>query len=198
MYRFLFQPLDSIQGIGSTLKKRLAARSICCIGDLLFHLPRDYVDDRLITPISALKHGQSVRIQARIIQCISYGLGRQKKVFIKLEDDTGQVSLHFFHAAYLLRDSRLQEGRVICVRGVAQAWKQAWQMTHPEWTTPERFIASFKPIYGMLAGITSQRLSGFIQAALSMMPQGCISPLDAVLEMSLYDALQYVHQPEDI
>ncbi|MDQ6990243.1 MAG: ATP-dependent DNA helicase RecG [Mariprofundaceae bacterium] len=198
MYNFFFQPLDSIQGIGISLKKRLEARSIRYMGDLLCHLPRDYLDDRLITPISALKHEKSARIQARIIQCISHGVGAQKKVSIKVEDGTGQVNLHFFHAAYLLRDARLQEGRVICVRGVAQSWGQSWQMTHPEWTTPERFIASFKPIYGMLAGISGQRLRGFIQSALTMMPQACVSPLDAVMDMPLREALKHVHQPNDI
>jgi len=198
MYDFLFQPLDNIQGIGTTLKKRLEVRSIRYVGDILFHLPREYVDDRLITPISTLKHEQSARIQARIVQCVSHGFGKQKKVSIILHDDTGKITLNFFHAAYLLRDARLQEGRVICVRGVAQSWGQSWQMTHPEWTTPERFVACFKPVYGMLAGISGQRLSGFIHTALSMIPQGCTSSLDSVLDMSLAEALHHVHQPDDI
>jgi len=123
---------------------------------------------------------------------------KNKQVSILLHDDTGEIKLHFFHAPYLLRDARLQEGRFIYVRGVAQFWGQSCQMTHPEWTTPERFVASYQPVYGMLAGISGKRICTFIHAALNMMPQSCVSPLDAVLDISLREAWLQVHQPNDI
>lgn len=198
MYNFLFQPLDKISGIGVTLKKRLEARSILYMGDLLFHLPRDYLDDRSITPIASLQHEQSARIQGRVVQRLSQGSGKKQQVSIVLQDDTGQIKLHFFHAAYLLRDARLQEGRTIFVRGTAQFWGQSCQMTHPEWVPPERFIASYQPVYGMLAGISGKRLSSYIQQALSLIPQSCASPLDAFFDMPLREALKQVHQPKDI
>jgi ATP-dependent DNA helicase RecG len=200
MYRFLSLPVTSIAGIGATLEKRLMARGVRNLGDLLLHLPRDYQDDRHLCRIDALADGAVARIQGRIVQRQARGYGRKKQVIIQLADATGRIRLNFFHSAYMMTDARLNEGREISVRGTAERWQGSWQMTHPDWCLPERFVPGFKPVYGSLAGLSGKRVAAAIGRALGLLPAAASSPLDHSLTdaPSLSHALKFIHQPHDL
>jgi len=43
VYSLFFMPLNKLSGIGPALEKRLALRDVKVLGDLLFYLPRTYV-----------------------------------------------------------------------------------------------------------------------------------------------------------
>ncbi|MBL4775575.1 MAG: ATP-dependent DNA helicase RecG [Mariprofundus sp.] len=195
MYDFFSQSIASIPGIGPTLQKRLLARGIACMGDLLLCFPKDYIDDRFIHPIAQLQEGDNRRIQARIISRQARGFGRSRQVILHVADDTGQIALNFFHSGYMMSDARLNEGREICVRGSAERWQGHWQMSHPEWCLPEQFKPGFQPQYGSLAGLKSKRLMTFIRHALALCPAASESPLDAPLQPlpSLRQALMQLH-----
>jgi len=98
MYDLFAQSLTVIPGIGAALEKRLMKRGICCIGDFLLHLPKDYIDDRFIHSIDQLNEGISARICGRIVSKHARGFGRSRQVMLKLADETGQISLNFFHS----------------------------------------------------------------------------------------------------
>jgi len=191
-------PVSRLSGVGPALEKRLAVREVSILGDLLFHLPRAYVDDRQIHPITSLKEGVEARIQGRIVRKSAHGFGRKKQVSIILADETGKITLNFFHAAYMMRDARLQEGRDISVRGTAKLWQQQCQMVHPDWCVAEQFVASVRPVYGSVAGLSSKRLASFIEQILVMLSNASASPLDDVTGMALRGALGAVHQPKDL
>ncbi|MDQ6969806.1 MAG: ATP-dependent DNA helicase RecG [Mariprofundus sp.] len=202
MYDFFAQSIAIVPGIGPALQKRLLARDIHCLGDLLLHLPKDYIDDRQITPIDQLIEHHSARIQGRIVSRQARGFGRSKQVSLHIADDTGQVALNFFHSGYMMNDARLGEGREISVRGTLESWKGHKQMPHPDWCLPEQFRPGFQPQYSSLAGLSSKRLTSFIQHILTRMPASLSSPLDVSLQAvhlpSLSQALQHIHQPHDI
>ena len=86
----------------------MAARDVKVLGDLLFHLPRAYVDDRQIHTIASLHEGVEARIQGRIVRKTVHGFGRKKQVSIILADETGDITLNFFHAALPERRQRVQ------------------------------------------------------------------------------------------
>ena len=201
MYDLLSWPLTSISGVGAALEKRLNARGVCCLGDILLHLPKDYIDDSYITPVAQLHEGAGARISGRIISKQARGFGRKRQITIKLADDSGQISLNFFHSGYMMSDARLTEGREISVRGVAERWKGYWQMSHPEWCVVELFQPGLQPVYASLAGLSRKRVGGLIQKALLLLSGSLSSPLDALLVeqyqmLSLPQALRQLHQPE--
>ncbi|RLL53553.1 ATP-dependent DNA helicase RecG [Mariprofundus sp. EBB-1] len=201
MYDLFAQSIASVPGIGPSLQKRLMARDIRCMGDLLLHLPKDYIDDRHIHPIAQLVEGESARIVGRIVSRQARGYGRSRQVSLNIADDSGQISLHFFHSGYMMSDARLSEGREISVRGVAERWKGFWQMSHPDWCLPEQFQPGFHAQYGSVAGLGGKRVSGFIQHVLSLLPVTASSPLDAPLASSLpslRNALISVHMPNSV
>ena len=202
MYDFFSQSIASIPGIGPTLQKRLLARGIACMGDLLLCFPKDYIDDRFIHPIAQLQEGDNRRIQARIISRQARGFGRSRQVILHVADDTGQIALNFFHSGYMMSDARLNEGREICVRGSAERWQGHWQMSHPDWCLPEQFEPGFQPQYGSLAGLKSKRLLTFIRHILAQCPSTLHSPLDTPLLAqhlpSLRQALMQLHIPHHV
>jgi len=196
-----------VPGIGSALQKRLMARGITSLGDLLLHLPKDYIDDRHVLPIAQLNEIRSARIQGHIVSRQARGYGRSRQVILHIADETGQITLNFFHSGYMMNDARLSEGREISVRGTLENWKGQSQMSHPDWCVPEQFRPGFQPQYASLAGLSSKRLMTFIQHILSMLPAAASSPLDAALQdlhlsglhpPSLRQALLHIHQPRDI
>ncbi len=198
VYSLLLLPLNKLSGVGPALEKRLAARDVNTLGDLLFHLPRTYIDDRQIHPIATLKEGMEARIQGRIVRKRSHGFGRKKQVSMILADETGDITLNFFHAGYMMGDARLQEGREISVRGTVKFWRQQCQMVHPDWCVAEQFVAGVSAVYGSVAGLTGKRLGSFIEQILAMLPNTSISPLDDVTNMLLREALCIVHQPKEL
>ncbi len=203
MYSALSRPLTSITGVGAALERRLMARDVSCLGDLLLHLPKDYIDDRHISPIAQLHEGVAARVSGRIISKQARGFGRARHVTIKLADDSGQISLNFFHSGYMMSDARLSEGREVSVRGVAERWKGYWQMSHPEWCVAELFQPGLQPVYASLAGLSGKRVGGLIQKVLSLLHGSSPSPLDTLLAEqsqvpSLLQALRQIHHPSQL
>jgi len=198
MYSLLCTPLHKLSGIGATLEKRLAGRGMEVLGDLLFYLPRAYVDDRKVHSIESLQDAMEVRIQGLIVHKRSHGFGRKKQVSILLADETAEITLNFFHAAYMMRDSRLEEGQKISVRGRVKLWRGQRQMIHPDWCMADCFVPGVLPVYGSLAGMNGKRVANFITQALAMLPEHASSVLDEIAGMSLKKALYDVHQPQEI
>ncbi len=201
MYSLLQQPLTRLPGVGPALEKRLAARDIRCLGDLLLHLPKRYEDDRQTIPIRQLQAGIEARTQGCIMQVESRGRPGRKQVVVMLADDAGaELSLCFFRSPFLLRDARLAPGRMLSVRGVPEWWRGACQMIHPDWQPLETYRGGWQPVYAALAGLPSRRVSGLVQRALALLPPSGSSPLDTVLTglPSLRQALMLVHDPGDI
>ncbi|MDQ6997073.1 MAG: ATP-dependent DNA helicase RecG [Mariprofundus sp.] len=195
--------MTNIPGIGATLEKRLAARGVSCVGDLLLHLPKDYLDDRHIVSIDRIVEGESARICGRIVSRQAHGFGRSRQVVLKLADDSGQIALNFFHSGYMMNDARLSEGREVSVRGVAERWKGFRQMNHPEWCVAEVFQPGFQPVYASLAGLSGKRIQAMIRHVLAMLPATAASVLDTILCDAyhlpvLRQALQQLHAPDEL
>ncbi|MFQ5519549.1 MAG: ATP-dependent DNA helicase RecG, partial [Mariprofundus sp.] len=202
MYDLFAQPLTTVPGIGATLEKRLMARGVANIGDLLLHLPKDYVDDRFIQQISALTEGENARISGRIISKQARGFGRSRQVMLKLADASGSISLNFFHSGYMMSDARLSEGREISVRGMVESWKGHVQMNHPEWCVLEACQPGFQPLSASMAGLGGKRISTMIRNVLGLLPTSASSPLDDLLASqfhlpTLRQSLKQLHGPDD-
>jgi len=202
MYDLFEQPLSLIPGIGPALEKRLIARGISCFGDLLLHLPKDYIDDRSVHSIDQLREGESARISGRIVSKQARGFGRSRQVIVKIADATGQIGLSFFHSGYMMSDARLTEGREISVRGVVERWSGYLQMSHPDWCVSELFDPGYRPVYSALAGLSGKRIATMIRKLLALLPVSAASPLDDLLSHQLHlpslrRALSQLHMPDD-
>lgn len=196
IYTFLHQPITCLTGIGKTIAARLEKRHITCLGDLLLQQPKHYIDDRYPIAISKLQQGMMARTQGRIITRQSRGYGKQTVLSIRLEaEDGAQLQLSFFHSAFLSRDARMAEGQHISVRGRVETWQNQHQMQHPTWLPLSQFQASFYPEYASLAGLNGSRVQTLMKRIFEHMNPKMHSPLDALSDMSLYQALYHLHLP---
>ncbi len=199
IYPSFYLPIERIDGIGPVAAKKLQALGYSSVGSLLFHLPKSWVDDRHIKPISELIPKQEARIAGTITSRRSHGFGRKATVHITLADDTGaSIQLSFFHAKYMMSDARLAEGQKITVRGTPDKWGSKWQITHPEWLPIDRFEPCWKAIYASVAGYNGSKISGWIKKGLMLIAKEAESPLDNHLPdyPSLYQALNLLHNNE--
>ncbi len=195
IYSALLTPVESLTGIGPQIAKRLARAGIRYVGDLLLHLPKHYLDDRVITPVAALAEGEATRVAGRVVRRDGHGMGRKMQVNITLEDDHGQrIYLHFFHAGFMMRDARLAEGQRITARGKVERWNGYWQMAHPDWQPAAAFVPGWLPVYGSVAGLGGMRLRNLMARALEMVPTSLASPLDRLRPLPLARAFLDVHR----
>src|SRR5215217_8044152 len=100
--------LSRLTGVGPKRLVALQAAGLNTLRDLLYYIPRRYVDRTKITPIADLKEGDDAYFAA-VIDSVQTPPGR---FIARVSDDTGSFELAFFHAAAFLKQ-QLTPGRRI-------------------------------------------------------------------------------------
>jgi ATP-dependent DNA helicase RecG len=119
--------LIRLTGVGPKRLAALQAAGIQTFRDLVYRVPRRYVDRTRLTPIATLKEGDDAFFVARI-DAVKTPPGRLN---VTVSDETGSFELAFFNSAQFLRQ-QLVPGRRISVAGVVKRFRTL-QIAHPEW-----------------------------------------------------------------
>lgn len=196
--------LTELKGVGDKLAANLCKLGIETVQDLLFHLPRQYLDKTRITPISKLRFGFSAVIQGRILKN-DIKFGRRRSLAVALEDESGTIILRFFHFN-AAQKNRLAPGTLLRCYGEARLGSSGLELYHPEYEFPEESKAqeleqSLTPIYSLTEGVTQLRLRNLSEQALGLLEKH--PPVDYLPkafvkhfgDTSLTDALRYLHKP---
>ncbi|MDB5105365.1 MAG: recG [Fibrobacteres bacterium] len=118
--------LSRLTGVGPKREKVLAEAGIATLRDLIYHLPRRYIDRTKFTPIADLAVGKDAIFPATV-RSIAMA---QMRMMVTVEDGSGTVELVFFNGVQFLR-SRFTEGQRLLVAGVPSFFREL-QMVHPE------------------------------------------------------------------
>lgn len=197
--------LTSVPGVGPVYRERLRRLGVESAFDLLYLLPRRYID-RSPRRIGDLKEeGEWVCVRGRV-EATKVRPARRKGLRIVealLKDATGRMALLWFFGGRLAR-SRMGAP----VRPGQEIW--AWgrlrrSHTGPELHNPEWIKAGGKaslpplPVYPLTEGVTQQKLRSWISWALENQPVE--EQLDLVLLermglLTLPRALRALHEPE--
>ncbi|OMH39658.1 ATP-dependent DNA helicase RecG [Motiliproteus sp. MSK22-1] len=198
-------PLTRLKGVGAALAGKLEKLGLESLQDLLFHLPIRYQDRTRIKPIGELRPGDEVVIQGRVRNC-DLVHGRRRSLRCQIQDDTGSVSLRFFHFSAAQKNN-LKPGIEIRCFGEARVGSGGLEFYHPEYRQLSDEEASpvaqnLTPIYPATEGITQPRIRGLCEQALDMMERqgGLKDWLPEVLQrrhqlMGLNEAVRYLHRP---
>jgi ATP-dependent DNA helicase RecG len=116
-----------LTGLGPKRLEALEAAGIRTLRELVYHVPRRYVDRTRLTPIASLREGDDAFFTARI-DSVKTPPGR---LVVTVADDTGSLELAFFNSAQFLRQ-QLVPGRRLSVAGVVKRFRTL-QIAHPEW-----------------------------------------------------------------
>ena len=96
-YEYLLSDISTIKGIGTKIGKLFRKKNINTIFDLLWNLPRDFVDRSNVYPINELQVG---KIQTVSVVVKKYNFPRIRNLPNKVicEDETGKLDCIFFNS----------------------------------------------------------------------------------------------------
>lgn len=195
--------VTQLKGVGSQMAGKLEKLGICNIQDVLFHLPNRYMDRTRITPISALQPGSDAVIEGEIKACDTV-FGRRRSLMCRLQDNTGTITLRFFHFSGAQKQNLTPGSQLRCF-GEARRGASGLEIYHPEYQfldqQPAPLDSNLTPVYPTVEGITQQRLRNITTQALAMMSEGSLVELlpqqwrEKHGQLSLEEALRYIHSP---
>lgn len=199
-----FAPLESITGIGK--KTAVLCEKLCgpSVIDLLCHMPSGYIDRRLRTKIVDAPEAAVVTIE---VVADSHQPPRTKKSPYKISchDDTGEITVVFFHSYGDYPAKALPIGEKRLISGKVERFGQSQiQMTHPDYIVPlsdADKIPAIECVYPLTAGLSGKILNKSMRIALERVPDlpEWLDP--AMAEREGWDAykpsLKIVHMPED-
>jgi len=199
----LFKPVTSIKGIGPRMGKLIEKLAGAHLVNLLWHLPSGLIDRRYAPKIAEAQAGAVATLTVRVRQ---HRKPPNKRLPYKIicADDTGEISLVFFHAHedYLLKT--LPEGELRVVSGEIALFGDEVQMTHPDHigTLDElEKLKTVEPVYPLTAGLTLKVLGRAMQGALAAVPELAEWADAAFVKKQAWkpwkDALLAAHKPDD-
>jgi len=119
--------LTRLTGVGPKRLKALESSGIRTLRDLVYYLPRRYVDRTRITPISSLQEGMDAFLAVDIDSATVIGT----RLVVQVSDDTGSLELVFFRGLHYLKQA-LSPGKRISIAGPVTHFR-VFQIVHPEW-----------------------------------------------------------------
>lgn len=201
----LESPVTTLVGVGAKIAEKLANLGIERVVDLLFHLPLRYQDRTRFTRINQLRMTQDALIQGTILSS-HIMQGRRRSLLCTVGDETGQVTLRFFHFNWQQQQA-LTAGKTIRCFGEVRSGFNGAEMVHPDYQldvseqTP--IDASLTPVYPSTDGVHQKLWRSLQHQALALLRSSQEQALELLeapkelpsLSVSLKKALQYLHQP---
>ena len=161
MNNFLITPIEFLKGVGpqkaELLKKELGIYSF---QDLIEYYPFRYVDRSQYHKVrDLLEVNGYVQIKGRIVGILESGIGRNKRLTAKFQDDTGMVDLVWFKGAQWIKSS-LKVNEEIQIYGRPTQYKGKWNIPHPEISAASTANGvGLQPVYSSTERLTSVGLN---------------------------------------
>ncbi|MEL7398964.1 MAG: ATP-dependent DNA helicase RecG [Pseudomonadota bacterium] len=196
--------VTALKGVGKQLAEKLAKINIHTLQDLLFHLPLRYMDRTRITPIAAVQPNHDVVIEGEVRGC-DVVFGRRRSLMCRVQDQTGLITLRFFHFSGAQKQ-RLQPGVRLRCFGEVRRGASGLELYHPEYeylddAAAQTLEQNLTPVYPATEGLTQQRLRGLAQQTLALLHGKTMEdllPADWALpgqNTSLEDIMRFLHNP---
>lgn len=176
--RPLFMSVQFLKGVGPRLAETLAQKNIVTVEDLFYFLPRRWEDRRQIGTISQLIPGTFGQTEAVITLMGNPGaLARRQPYEIVLQDDSGLLTLSWFHYGARHIPKKFAPGDRVRVSGRVGLFRNRKQIVHPEIQLLEQdreddtspsLLGPVRPVYPEISGITAQKFQGIIQRAIQL------------------------------
>ena len=151
--------LSEIRGIGKTRLQALKADGIETVRQLLLRLPAEYRDLTRVTPIDALREGETAAVAGRIETPRSFRKGRLAITSALVTDESGAIRAVWYNQPWLAKS--LLGGREVLLYGRVER-RSGLQLTSPSFEK-ERGIV---PVYRKTSGIPGAAFRDIVAQAL--------------------------------
>lgn len=160
--------LTSIKGVGPALENKLNQLGIFSVQDLLFHLPLRYEDRTRISSLREIRVGQHVQLQGQVVSS-AIAFGKRRSLQCTVTDNTGFISLRFFHFSAAQKNA-LAEGVTVRCFGEVRHGRGGFEIFHPEYkilSDPDKVpvAEALTPVYPTTEGLQQLRLRAIIAQA---------------------------------
>jgi ATP-dependent DNA helicase RecG len=168
----LFAEVTALPGLGPRLGKlveRLAGRHVV---DLCWHLPSGLIDRRFAPKVAEAPEGGIATLTLRVDKHVP-SPNRRLPYRVLCSDETGQITLVFFHARPDYLEKLLPVGAVRIVSGKVERFRGEAQMSHPDHVATlenKDSLAAVEPVYPLSAGLTPKVVAKAVRAALERVP----------------------------
>lgn len=197
----LFRALTTLPGVGpkngKLFEKLIGGPKVI---DLLFHLPIDFIDRRFAPKIKDAPNGRIATMEIVVGKHFP-NAKRSQPYRVNCADDTGTMTLTFFHANKDWIKKQLPEGSTRIVSGKIEYYQGKAQMVHPDMVAPEErdSLEAVEPIYPLTQGLTNKAVRkamngglGFVQK----LPEWCDPEYKKRNHWpDWHDAVEEVHNP---
>lgn len=216
MEDLLRTPIQFVKGIGPKRAEALRSVGVETLEDLLYHIPRRYLDRSTICTIGEVPSGREVTVVGRVASFsrVPSVRGGKERLEMLLEDGTGVLRCIWFGGIRFV-ERALEVGKLVMVSGTVEAdGFYGRKMIHPdveEFSEEERdqlHTGRVVPVYPSSGEMKRVRLdSRGLRRVLKPLLDDLISRIEDPLPqdilakcglMALPDALRSVHFPEDL
>jgi ATP-dependent DNA helicase RecG len=140
--------------------------------DLLWHLPYALIDRRFMPKVADAEVGRIASILLRVDQHQPSDSSR-RPYRVVCSDETGFLTLVFFHAKGDWLEKLLPVGEERIVSGMVEAFNDGLQITHPDHVVPpDRLdeLMTIEPVYPLTAGLPAKIIVKAVHAAVERAP----------------------------
>src|SRR5665647_2587859 len=204
----LFASLTSLPGVGPKLEQlyaRLLEREAPRVIDLLLHLPSGAIDRRARPKLNEVQPGQVVTVAVNVEEHHPAPPHRPRAPYrIVASDDTGTLTLTFFHARKDYLEKLLPVGEMRYVSGTAEFYDGMLQMVHPDRVVDEKGFADLplvEPVYPLTEGLALGNVRRAMEGAVARLPAMPEWQDEAWVSRERFsafaDALRHLHRPAE-
>ncbi|MEE3000780.1 MAG: ATP-dependent DNA helicase RecG [Pseudomonadota bacterium] len=165
----LFSPVTTLDGVGPRIAKLIEKLKGPNVVDLLWHFPNGLIDRRNTPKIINAAEGLVATLTVHIDQHFP---AKTKRVPYKIlcSDETGTITLIFFHAKESYLQTLLPIGEKRIISGVVERYGDNIQMAHPDHVVKiedRADVEIIEPLYPLTQGLSQKVLNKAIKNSLN-------------------------------
>ncbi len=198
-------PVQYLRGIGPKRAALLERIGVKTVGQLLYLLPRRYIDRSRVAAIGELRVGNEVTVVGRILTVSSRRTRRRRQIVsLLLRDGTGTIEVLWFNRPGL--QELFRPGQELLVSGTVTAYRHN-QLVNPlfEVLRGDEFTFANKviPVYPLTEGLSIWTIRRAVRIALDQYSHLVPESLPPALRQRYHypavaEALEQVHFPQDV
>jgi ATP-dependent DNA helicase RecG len=168
----LFAPVTVLPGIGPRLAPLIEKLAGPHVVDLLWHLPYALIDRRFMPKLRDAPDGRIATLRVKVDHHQPSASSR-RPYRVLCADDTGFLTLVFFHAKSDWLEKLLPVGAERIVSGMVEYFNGERQITHPDHVVPPERLAdvmSIEPVYPLTAGLLPKAVVKATRGAMERAP----------------------------
>ena len=201
-YNYLLSELSSLKGVGIKTTNLLKKKKINSIFDLLWKLPKSYIDRSLSSKIKDLKIDETQTITVTP-QKYSFPRIRNLPNRVLCKDETGEIDCVFFNSYEGYIKKILPIGEEVTISGKIKHFRNKYQLTNPKYISENSSIIKQKHNnYSLTEGISEKVYNKIILQIINNLPRIDEWHSKEILKnfnnISWNDSIKKLHSPENI